>query len=73
MPSSVIRDHTYFPGESRLDVVFTTGRRYSYYGVPEQIAAGLASAFSKGEFFNAHLRNRYFFRLRPAEPEAKKA
>ena len=73
MPSQVIQDYTYFPGESRLDIVFTGGRRYSYYGVPDAVAQEMAAAFSKGEFFNAHIRNHYFFRRHAPEPEAKKA
>ena len=73
MPSQVIADHSYFPAENRLDIVFTTGRRYSYYGVPAAVANGMASAFSKGEFFNSQIRNHYFFRRDAPEPEAKKA
>jgi hypothetical protein len=73
MPSSVILDFTYFPGENRLDIVFTSGRRYSYYGVPEEVAQEMAKSFSKGEFFNSQIRNHYYFRRHPDEREAKKA
>ena len=73
MPSSVILDFTYFPAESRLDIVFTSGARYSYYGVPADVAEGMAAAFSKGEFFNTTIRNHYFFRRDALPPEAKNA
>ena len=73
MPSSVILNHAYFPAESRLEILFTSGARYSYYGVPAEIAEGMAAAFSKGEFFNTAIRNHYFFRRETLPPEAKKA
>jgi len=46
-------------------VTFVTGRRYAYLGVPEEIAHDLRTAPSKGEYFNAAIRDRYpFERLR---------
>jgi hypothetical protein len=61
MPSTVIRFFRYDPEKKRLLVVFQTGRRYKYEGVPEEIFLGMKAAFSKGEFFNAHVRDRYPF------------
>ena len=61
MPSSVIRSFRYYEAEQRLFVEFTTGRRYSYVGVPAETATGLRKSFSKGEFFNAHIRDRFRF------------
>jgi hypothetical protein len=61
MPSSVIRDFHYRPEERRLDVTFTTGRRYRYLEVPGELAEAMKRAFSKGEFFNRHIRDRFRF------------
>jgi len=61
MPSSVIRNFRYYEAEQRLFVEFTTGRRYSYLGVPAKTAADFRSAFSKGEIFNAHIRDHFNF------------
>ena len=53
MPSSVIRTHDYEPAKRRLPILFTTGRRYSYFAAPPEIADDLNAARSRGEFFNA--------------------
>jgi lysyl-tRNA synthetase class 2 len=59
MPSSVIRSFDYVDADRRLDILFVTGRRYAYHDVPPEEAAALRAAFSKGEYFNAHIRDRY--------------
>lgn len=61
MPSSVVRSFAYQPSQLRLDILFTTGRRYSYQGVPPETAEAMRMAFAKGEFFNRHIRDRYPF------------
>lgn len=61
MPSTVIRWFGYHPAEQRLEILFTTGRRYSYHGVPADMVDAMRQAFSKGEFFNAHIRDRFRF------------
>lgn len=61
MPSSVITRFFYHPAEQRLEILFVTGRRYSYHDVPADVAEAMRNAFSKGEFFNAHIRDRYRF------------
>lgn len=58
MPSSVIRRFEY-SDSGDLVVTFTTGRRYLYAKVPEEEARKFRAAFSKGEYFNRHVRNRY--------------
>ena len=66
MPSTVIRSFAYDASEGHLDVTFVTGRVYRYLGVPADIARDFSGAFAKGEFFNAHIRNRFrFTRLLP--------
>lgn len=61
MPSSVIRSFKHDPESAELLVVFQTGKRYRYHAVPAEIAAGMRQAFSKGEYFNEHIRDRYAF------------
>lgn len=59
MPSSVIRRFVYCPDNSQLWVEFTTGRRYVYSDVPEEVANTFRSAFSKGVYFNSRIRDCY--------------
>lgn len=37
----------------------TTGRIYEYFLVPADVAAQFQSAFSKGNFFNTRIRDKY--------------
>jgi len=59
MPSSVIRHFWYDPAHQKLDLVFVSGNRYRYHDVPEVTYRGMRQAFSKGEFFNEHIRDHY--------------
>jgi lysyl-tRNA synthetase class 2 len=59
MPSTVIRRFSYDPEAQELDVLFTTGRRYLYHRVPQAAADDFRAAFSKGRYFNAHIRDAY--------------
>jgi KTSC domain len=61
MPSSVIRAFWYHPQDARLEILFQSGRRYSYHGVPPQLAEAMRQSFSKGEFFNAHIRDHFAY------------
>jgi lysyl-tRNA synthetase class 2 len=61
MPSSVIRAYRYHPAERRLSIVFTNGRRYIYLDVPADLVEAFAAAESKGEFFNARIRDHFTF------------
>jgi hypothetical protein len=61
MPSTVIRSYHYDPASCQLVVVFQTGRRYVYEEVPNEVFESLKRAFSKGEFFNSHIRDHYPF------------
>jgi hypothetical protein len=62
MPSTVIRRFVYDETEQNLWVEFTTGRRYVYSGVPEEVANTLRSAFAKGVYFNTRIRDRFPYR-----------
>ncbi len=61
MPSSVIRRFDYDEPARRLDVEFVSGRRYSYLGVPPEMVAAMRAAFSKGSYFNRHIRDHFAF------------
>ena len=43
----------------RLQVTFTSGRSYTYYNVPRDVYLRFASAPSKGQYFNAYIKDRY--------------
>lgn len=62
MPSSAIADIEYDSERERLTVTFVTGRIYEYVDVPGEVAASFRSAFAKGMFFNAYIKDRYDFR-----------
>jgi lysyl-tRNA synthetase class 2 len=61
MPSTVIRSYRYDAATQDLRIVFQTGRRYIYKEVPQETFDGMKAAFSKGEFFNEHIRERFRF------------
>jgi hypothetical protein len=62
MPSTVIRSFEYDASRQQLLVVFRSGRRYLYEQVSEETYTRMRGAFSKGEFFNKHIRDRFPFR-----------
>jgi len=61
MPSTVIRSFDYDAAMRRLDIEFTTGRRYSYHDVPAQLFAAMRASASKGRFFNRRIRDHFAF------------
>ena len=61
MPSSVIRYYHYDRVQRQLELQFVSGRRYRYHDVPEEIYSEMRRAFSKGEYFNAHIRDRFSY------------
>jgi len=61
MPSTVIRSYRYDRRRRALDIVFQSRRRYTYLGVPEETYDAMRAAFSKGEFFNRHIRDHFPF------------
>jgi hypothetical protein len=61
MPSSVIRSYEYDASREELRVLFQSGWRYVYHRVPLATYVGLKEAFSKGMFFNSHIRDCFAF------------
>ena len=62
MPSTVIRRFDYRPEARELEILFTTGRRYVYLDVPPETHTEFCAAFSKGVYFNRHIRDRYRYK-----------
>jgi hypothetical protein len=44
-----------------LEVEFTNGTIYQYYGIGAQLHEQLMNAPSKGQFLNANIRNQYAY------------
>ena len=58
--SSAIHAVSYNSTTKTLTIWFTSsGRGYDYYGVPDYVYEGLLNAGSKGQFFNAYIRDQY--------------
>ncbi len=62
MPSTVIRHFSYRDDARELVVEFVTGRQYVYPDVPPEEVERFRAAFSKGQYFNAHIRDAYCYR-----------
>lgn len=69
MPSTVIRRFAWRAEAQALDVEFVTGRIYRYLAVPEEEAQAMRAAFSKGVYFNRHIRDCYEYRRLRSWPE----
>ncbi|MES0128262.1 KTSC domain-containing protein [Mesorhizobium sp. M0029] len=64
MPSTAIRNIHYDPSTKILSVWFVpSGARYDYEEVEPETYAAFRAAFSKGQFFNEFVRDRYRFQL----------
>jgi len=62
MPSTAIRNYCYDTAERSLTIQFVSGQAYSYFDVPAPVAWGLAEAFSKGRYFQQHIRDQFDYR-----------
>ncbi len=61
MPSTVISKFDYDITRNVLRVTFLSGAIYEYFEVPESIFKNMKEAFSKGEFLNNNVKNRFKF------------
>jgi len=60
MPSTAVKQILYEASSQTLYVTFvTSGRRYAYRDVPMETYDAFQHAFSKGTFFNQHIRDQY--------------
>jgi len=68
MPSSVIGHIAYQESRSELVVTFVSGKTYAYGLVPKRIYEDFCRSGAKGNFFNAHIRDRYPARRIKSDP-----
>ncbi|WP_429133201.1 KTSC domain-containing protein [Ensifer sp. 4252] len=60
----MIQKFEYDPKRRILSVwLLPSGRRYDYHEVPADTFENFKSAFAKGKFFNAFIRNQFAFRI----------
>jgi hypothetical protein len=57
--SETVASVGYDRGSMTLEIEFTSGRVYQYFGVPEQVRDELVGAPSIGAYFNAAIRGSY--------------
>jgi len=57
--SSFISDMRYDPETEELEVNFTSGRSFTYSGVPREIAIEFSEASSPGSYFNSSIKGVY--------------
>jgi len=62
MPSTAIEHISYDEAARELHVTFVGGAAYTYYRVAKQVYAAFRAASSKGQYFNAWIKDRYDFR-----------
>jgi hypothetical protein len=61
MPSSVVSAISYNTDTSTLRIIFVSGRVYDYKDVPEKVFNAMKTSFSKGIYFNQHIKDNYKF------------
>ncbi|HWM90543.1 MAG TPA: KTSC domain-containing protein [Thermoanaerobaculia bacterium] len=62
--SSAIASIGYDPEMKMLEVEFSSGAVYDYYGVSRKVYEALMEAESKGQFLSRRIRDRYPFERR---------
>jgi hypothetical protein len=60
--SSVIARVLYDAATQTLALTFTSGKKYLYADVPQEVATELQTAPSLGQYFNWRIRDQYEFR-----------
>jgi hypothetical protein len=58
LQSSMLAGMEYDPATKTLTVTFRSGREYTYEGIDEDIAKGLAESPSPGKYFNDKIKGR---------------
>jgi len=61
MPSTVIAAFNYYTDTQTLRIRFVSGIVYDYKNVPEKVYTAMKTSFSKGVYFNLHIKNKYSF------------
>ena len=61
MPSAVVSAIEYDAARATLRVTFVSGRVYDYLDVPQEVFIAMKISFSKGIYFNEHIKGYYQF------------
>jgi len=61
--SSAVQRVRYHPDEETLDIWYSGGDLYSYFGVPEEVYRALLEAESTGQFVNFEIKPNYRYAL----------
>lgn len=62
MASSVVRRIVYDATKAELVIELTSGKTYVYEEVPRETYDAFLAAPSKGAFYNAQIRDEFYFR-----------
>lgn len=57
--STALSSASYDPDGGTLDITFTSGRTFTYEGVPADVFYALRDAPSPGSYFHAQIKNNY--------------
>ena len=57
--SSNLRSYEYDAEQGTLLITFVSGKTYKYADVPQDVADGLGTASSPGQYFNSEIKNTY--------------
>lgn len=55
--STCVADYVYNKDTQTLTIYFVKGGSHTYTGIPQEIVDGLEGAGSKGQYFNANIRD----------------
>lgn len=58
-PSTAIARASYDPETRQLDIVFASGRDYTFENVPQDVADAFEAAPSPGQFFTTQIKGAY--------------
>lgn len=61
LSESRLRSFGYDQPTRTMELVFLNGKRYQYYGVPENLYRDMRKAEDTSEFFHLHIKNVYAF------------
>jgi hypothetical protein len=62
MPSTVISAFHYDSKRRVLQIIFISGSVYEYINVPEAVYTAMQGSFSKGIYFNKHIKDHFSFK-----------
>src|SRR5258705_6513504 len=68
MQASVLGHIAYQESRSELVVTFVSGKTYAYGLVPKRVYEDFCRSGAKGNYFNAHIRDRYPARRMKSDP-----